>query len=394
MDFGFTEEQEKLRKEVHEFFLDELPADYHSRFFGIYALRDELASSSLELQRKVGEKGWLTPSWPKEYGGLGLGDIERGVITEEVVRWAALWPNYVGSDIAGPALLSFASEEQKERFLPPIAQGKVQWDQLFTEPDAGSDEANIQLRAVADGDSFIFNGQKTFVGEIYDPDYLYTMARTADTTPKHRGLTLFLIPADTPGVTDRPMPMISGQLKREFFFDDVRIPKEYMLGELNRGFYHAMASLQIERAFLGSPAGDREELEEFVQFCKDTKRNGKRLIDDPQVRDALARIAVELEVCRLASWRTVWRVSQQEKLGPLDYDLSGLYHKVFDAPHCEAMMNIMGLYSQLRVSSKWAQIDGVLERRWQTSRSLHIGGTVEILKVVLAQRGLGLPRRR
>jgi len=395
MDFGFTKEQEELRKEIREFMLNEVPEDYRAgRFIGNTPFNEPCKSFSEELQGKVGEKGWLAPGWPKEYGGLGLSEIERGIVREETGRWVQNWPNYVGSDIGGPAMLLFATEEQKKKFLPPVAQGKVQWDQLFTEPDAGSDESNIQLRAVADGDDFVFNGQKMFVGEIYEPDYLYTLARTEDTTPRHRGLTLFLIPANTPGITTGLLPVLSSQMKKEFFFDDVRVPKEYMLGEWNRGFYHAMASLQLERAFLGNPALERQDFKQFVQFCKETKRNGKLLIDDPQVRDTLAQIAAELEVNRLASWRTIWRASQQEKLGPLDYDLSTFYRRTFDARHCEAMMKIIGLYSQLRAGSKWAQLGGSIERRWLRARSLHAGGTTEILKVVLAERGLGLPRRR
>ncbi len=394
MDFGFTEEQEKLRKEVHDFIINELPEDYRGSLFGVTPINEECASFSMELQKKAGKRGWLTSGWSKEYGGLGLSDIEHGVIREELGRWVLNWPNYVGSEIGGPAVLLFASEEQKKKLLPPVAEGKVQWDQLFTEPNAGSDESNIQTRAVADGDDFIFNGQKMFVGEVYESDYLYTLARTEDTTPRHKGLTLFLIPANLPGISSRPLYCINGQTKREFFFDDVRVSKECMLGELNRGFYNAMASLQLERAFLGNPVSDKRDLEEFVQYCKETKRKGKPLIEDPQVRDALAQMAIELEVNRLASWRTVWRASQQEEMGPLDYDLSTFFRRTFTTSRCKMMMDIMGQYSQLQTGSKYTPMEGVIERKWLRARSLHAGGSTEILKVVLAARGLGLPRKR
>ena len=394
MDFGFTVAQESIRKEVHDFFINELPEDYQGVFFMITPAREEFGSFSQELQRKVGEKGWLTPGWPKEYGGLGLSEMDQAIIKEEVGYWVWAWPNYVGNEIAGPPILLFANEEQKNKFLPPIIQGKVQWDQLFTEPNAGSDEANVQLRATADGDDFILNGQKMFVGEIYEPDYFYTLARTLDVTPKHRGLSLFIIPADTPGITHSLLPVMSGQMKKEIFFDNVRVSKKSLLGELNRGFSHTMASLEFERAFLGRPSTDIRELEEFVQFCKETERNGKPLIEDPQVRDALARMVVELEVCRLASWRTVWKISQREKLGPLNYDLSGFYRRTFSTSRYKAMMDILGLYGQLGYGSKWAPMAGTVERNWQRVRSQHAGGTTEIFKVVLAERGLSLPRRR
>ncbi|MFC1919758.1 acyl-CoA dehydrogenase family protein [Chloroflexota bacterium] len=266
--------------------------------------------------------------------------------------------------------------------------------QVFTEPNAGSDEANIQLRATADGDDFIFNGQKMFVGSWFKPDFLYVLARTKDTVPKHRGLTLFLLPGDLPGIRYKSLPIMGNHRTNEVFFDDVRVSREYMLGELNRGFYHAMSVLEFERANTGWQAECQRQFEEFVQFCKEEKRNGKLLIEVPQVRDTLAKIAVELEVWRLAGWRTTWRFDQRERLGPLDYDLAGFYWKTFQGTHSEAMMNIIGLYGQLRTGSKWEKLRGAIERRWQNKRSLHFGGTIEIYKVVLAERGLGLPRRR
>ena len=390
MDFGFTEEQEKLKQEVHEFFVNDLPVDYQGEF---YAVSKEMKSFHLELQKKVASRGWLAPSWPKEYGGLGLSDVERALVEEEVGCWNIIWPCLYGTTLAGPALMLFGTEEQKRRFIPAIAKGEAIWDEVFTEPDAGSDEANVQLRAVADGDDFILNGQKTFVGEAYKRDYLYTLARTADIVPKHRGLTLFLILANLPGITYRPLPVMTGQIKNEVFFDDVRVPKEYMLGELNRGFYHAMSTLEFERSTTAFPAWLKRNLEEFVQYCKETKRNGKPLIEDPQVRDILAQIAVEVEVFRLTAWVTAWKFSQREKLGPVGYDLTAFYLKIFADRHAKAMVDIMGLYGQLKTGSKWQQLRGVLEHRWQATRSLHAGGTLEIIKVVLAGRGLGLPRQ-
>lgn len=391
VDFGFTEEQEKLRKEYNEFLINELPVDHSGH---VTALNEKMQSFYMNLQEKVAKKGWLTAGWPKEYGGLGLGAIGQGVVNEVEGYWqiTMAWPNLIGLLLAGPALILFGSEEQKKRFIPPIARGEVVWFEAFTEPDAGTDESNIQARAIAEGDDFIINGQKIFISGAYKPDYLYTEVRTLDTTPRHRGLTLFLIPADTPGITYRPLPTMGFGVQNEIFFDDVRVPKEYMLGELNRGFYHAMATFEFERSNTGIAAGAKRNLEEFVQFCKEEKGNGKPLIEDPQVRDALAQMAVEVEVWRLASWRTAWRFDQREKLGPLDYDLAGFYTKVFSTRHAKVMMDILGPYGQLRQSSKWAELAGWVERRWQTARSLHAAGTFEVYKIVLAGRGLGLPR--
>ncbi|MFC1929202.1 acyl-CoA dehydrogenase family protein, partial [Chloroflexota bacterium] len=332
------------------------------------------------------------PGWPKEYGGLGFTSIEQGIVQEEESYSGVLWPNLVGYHLAGPATILFGTEEQKKEFIPPITRGDTIWMQAFTEPEAGSDEANMQCRAVEDGDDYVLNGQKTFISGKYKPDYLFTEARTLDVTPKHRGLSLFLIPADTPGITYHPLPTMGAGLQNEIFFDDVRVPKKYLLGELNRGFYHAMAAFEFERAGCGGATRAKRSLEDFVQFCKEEKRNGKPLIEDPEIRKTLAQLAVEVEVWRLTAWYAQWWFGQREKLGPKPYDLTGFFTKIFSTRHAEAMMRTLGLYGQLKAGSKWAKLAGRIDHSWQTARSLHGGGTFEIYKVVIAQRGLGLSR--
>jgi alkylation response protein AidB-like acyl-CoA dehydrogenase len=171
MDFGFDEEQEKLRKEVHDFYSSELPEDFSPY---VDAVNEELQSFYLQLQRKAGEKGYLTGGWPKEYGGLGLGSISQGVINEVEQQFGTWWPNNIGLSLAGPGTIIFGTDEQKKWAIPPITRGEVVWFEAFTEPDAGSDEANQQTRAVEDGDDFILNGQKTFISGGYKPDWLFT----------------------------------------------------------------------------------------------------------------------------------------------------------------------------------------------------------------------------
>ena len=392
MDFGFTKEQEKLRKEAREFFTNEMPEDFEPGVQRMFCLTEDQFSFWIALQRKAGEKGYLTPGWSEETGGLGLSHIEQGVVEEEWGHIGGRWPNFSGLSIAGPAVQVFGTDEQKRKFLPGIAKGEAVWNQAFTEPEAGSDEANQQLWAVEDGDYYVLNGQKTFISTISEPDYLYTLARTADTEPKHRGLSLFLVLADSPGITFRPLPCMGFGMQNDIFYENVRVPKENLLGELNRGFYHAMAAFEFERSGTDGPAGAKRSLEEFVQFCKETKRNGKPLFEEPEVRKALAQMAIDVEVQRLIAWQAVWWLSQKDKLGPQPYDLNGFFQKMFATQHPQTMMNIMGLYGQLRTGSKWAKFAGAVERRWQVARSVHPAGTWEINKIVIAGRGLGLPR--
>ena len=390
MEFTFTEEQEKLRKEVHEFFLDELPSDYGPRRRLIGTTKEQF-DFWMKLQRKAGGKGYLTPGWAKESGGLGLSDMEQGIVQEEVARWSISWPGTQGIRVCGPPLHVFGTEEQKKKFLPPIAKGEVVWYQAFTEPDAGTDEANVSLRAVEEDDHYILNGQKIFITAPGPADFLYTLARTQDIVPKHRGLSLFLIDAHSPGISFRPLPTY-GVFTVEIYFDDVKVPKDDLLGELNRGFYHAMVTFEFERASTGAGAGSRRNLEELVEFCKTEKRNGKPLIEDPKVRELLADRAIDMQATWLSGWASAWYFSQRDKVGSPPPEAIVLHNKTLSPDRAKDFIDSMGLYGQLRPDSKHAKYDGRAETGWEVSRSTHPAGTTEALKIVLAGRGLGLPR--
>jgi alkylation response protein AidB-like acyl-CoA dehydrogenase len=388
MDFSFTEEQEKLRKELHEFYANELPEDVSD----VPAVSKELQDFWLGLQRKAGKKGYLTPGWPKETGGLGYGHMEVGIANEEEGFWGLQWPNGIGLHICGPGLHLFGTEEQKRKFLPEISNGEKIWYECFTEPEAGTDEANQQTRAVKQGDKWVINGQKIYITGRYKPDFLYVEARTADTIPKHRGLTLFCFSADTPGVSVAALPCMGGYGANIFYFDDVKVGDEAIVGQINQGFYHVMATFEFERSNTAGATGAKRDLQEFVQFCRETKRNGKPLIKDPEVRKAIAKMVVDTEVLRLAAWRTAWRFGERKRLGPLDFDLTGLFSRINGFSHPVIMMNILGAYSQLRMGSKCVKLAGSIERRWQVTRSMHYAGTMEAVKIVMAGRVLGLPR--
>jgi 3-oxocholest-4-en-26-oyl-CoA dehydrogenase alpha subunit len=391
VEFGFNPEQEKFHKEVREFFLNELPSDNRMDHRHDIFMTEEQLAFYWQLQQKAGAKGFLAPGWAKTSGGLGLSDIEHGIAAEEAGYWNVTWPSQQGLRVCGPPLHLFGTEEQKKKYLPDIAAGKQVWYQAFTEPEAGSDEASVQLRAVAQGDEYVLNGQKTFITAQSPADYLYTLARTADSIPKHRGLSLFMIPAHQPGITFRPLPTLC-TFTVEIFFDDVHIPKNCLLGELNRGFYHAMETFAFERTGTVDAARARRHFEELLQYCKETERNGKPLIQDPEVREALAEMAIEVQIEWLASWHGQWYLTQREKLGAQPYNLSALLKKIYLTRHAEKESKIFGMYGQLKKVSKHAPFDGRVEAEWQDARSYHPEGTVEILKNIIAQRGLNMPR--
>jgi alkylation response protein AidB-like acyl-CoA dehydrogenase len=388
MEFGFTEEQEKLRKELHDFYANELPEDVSD----IPAVSKELQDFWMGIQKKAGKKGYLAPGWPKETGGLGFGHMEVGIANEVEGYWGLQWPNSIGLHICGPGLHLFGTEEQKKKFLPEISNGEKIWYECFTEPEAGTDEANQQTRAIKQGDKWVINGQKIYITGRYKADFLYVEARTADTIPKHRGLTLFCFPADTPGVSVAALPCMGGYGANIFYFDDVKVGDEAIVGQINQGFYHVMSTFEFERSNTAGATGAKRDLQELVQFCRETKRNGKPLIKDPGVRKAIAKMAIDIEVLRLAAWRTAWRFGERKRLGPLDFDLTGLFSRLNGISHSVMRLNILGTYGQLRGGSKYAKLAGAIERVWQITRSMHYAGTLEAVKIVLAGRVLGLPR--
>lgn len=398
MDFGFTKEQDKLRKDANDYLMNELPSDYKQHVFPMdHPMSAELEDFWREFSKKAAEKGWPAAGWPKQYGGLGLSGIEQGIVSEVESYWGMnntgtgqKYSGYQGYNLIGPVLLLHGTEEQKKEFLPQIIRGELIWFEAFTEPDAGSDEANMKLRAVPNGDDFILNGQKTFITGSQKPDWLFTLTRTADTDPPHRGLSLFLVKADLPGVSYRPLPTLGGSMQNEIFFDNVRVPKKYLVGELNKGFYQAMATFEFERSSV--LADVRKGMERFVQFFREEKRNGKALIDDPDAQDMLADMAMKHEISWLTSWYGIWRHTQHEKMGAAAYNLSFFYYKDWLTPQAKAQMDLFGLYGQLKPESKWTKLYGIVQREWEKSRSFHAAGTIEILKVVAASRGLGLPR--
>ncbi|MEE9472818.1 MAG: acyl-CoA dehydrogenase family protein, partial [Acidimicrobiia bacterium] len=253
------------------------------------------------------------------------------------------------------------------------------------------DEANVSLRAIDDGDDYVLNGQKTFVSAPGPADFLYTLARTQEVVPKHRGISLFLIDAHSPGISYRALPTL-GIFTVEIFFDNVRVPKSRLLGELNRGFYHAMVTFEFERSTTGGGAGARRGLEDLIEGARSEKRGGQPLVKDPAIRALMADRAIEMQLTWLQGWFAAWHFSQRDKLGSPPPEAGGLHNKMVTNQRAEQLMDSFGLYGQLRRNSKYAKYDGVAAGSWEASRSVHPAGTIEVNKIVLAGRGLGLPR--
>jgi alkylation response protein AidB-like acyl-CoA dehydrogenase len=387
MDFRFSEEEEAFRKEVQEFLAREwtLPDWDPDKGEDWQAARD--------FEKKLVARGWLTMAWPKQYGGLEVSHMTQLIFRDEIAYAGAPIVDGQGISMVGPCVMVHGTEEQKERFLPPIAKGEVVWSQGFSEPNAGSDLASLQCRAVRDGDDFIVNGQKTWTTAATRSDWIHVLVRTDPDAPKHRGISYLLVDMKSPGITTQPIVNMTGYSGfYETYFEDVRVPVANRLGEENRGWYAAMTTLSFERSSIGFASGARRTLQELVQYCRETKHDGQPLIDDPRVRRKLANLAIEIDVARLISYNVAWLQSKGQV--PI-YESSAA--KTFTTELRQRIANvglqILGLYGQLDESSKWVPLRGHIKYQylWTVGETIYAGSN-EIQRNIIAQRGLGLPR--
>jgi len=259
---------------------------------------------SKQFQRKLAARGWLVPQWPKEYGGADMGIVEQLILQEEMAYRGAPIPGTSGIRMLGPVLMLYGTEEQKREHLPGIASGEVIWCQGYSEPGSGSDLASLQTRAVRDGDEYVINGQKIWTSNAHRADQIFLLARTDPDAPKHRGISFFVFPMKTPGITVQPLINLAGiHGFNQTFYDNVRVPAKSLVGEENRGWYVGAALLDFERSNISGAAMAKRSLEQLTQYCRETKSDGGSLMSQPLVRNSLAALAVETEVGRLLSYR-------------------------------------------------------------------------------------------
>jgi alkylation response protein AidB-like acyl-CoA dehydrogenase len=396
MDFSFTREQEEFRQEVREYLQKEVPLKWRELGYQIWEETDESWAITKEWNRKLGEKGWLALTWPKEYGGLGRSHFDQLILDEEMS--AAGTPTGIETAITigwvCPTIMLFGTEEQKKKYLPRAARGEITFCLGYSEPNAGSDLASLRTSAIEDGDDFVVNGQKVWTTIAHRADYCWLAARTDPNAPKHKGVSMFIVDMKSPGIDVRPLINILGfHSFNEVFFDSVRVPKENLVGEKDSGWYQLAVALDFERSGVGLPARARVVIASLVQYCKETKRNGKPLSEDPIIRKKLAQLAVDAEVLRLLCYRITW-LQANNRIPNYEASIT----KVFSSELLERMahvgMQILGPYSHLDRGSKWAAFDGGILRSFLMAPSIGVGGgTSEIMRSIIAMRGLGLPRK-
>ena len=388
MDFRDTPEDAAFRREVQEFVAKELPSDMRApdeMTLGVGVGEDP---RDMEWLKKLATRGWVAPSWPTEYGGAGLPVMQQFIFNEEMARARAPRPNYIAVGMVGPTTIVHGTEEQKAEHLPGILSGEIYWCQGFSEPESGSDLASLQTRAVEDGDDFIINGQKIWTSGAHRADRMIMLARTDPDGPKHKGLSYFLLDMHAPGVTVRPLTnMAEMRSFNEVFFDNVRVPKKDMLGELNRGWYVALTTLAFERSGIVNAVALQQLLEEMVEATRPHRRAG-----DAQARYELADRAIEAQVAIMLSHR-VASVQAKGQMPIQEASITKLFCSELGQRIARTAIGLAGLYGQLGPESPWAPLMGRIARMHliQVGATL-AGGTSEIQRNIIATRWLGLPR--
>ena len=342
---------------------------------------------------RLGEAGWATPTWPVEYGGAGLEPGQARIVNDELTRYQVPRSfNIIGIGMGGPTVMQWGTPEQAKRWLPPMAQHREIWCQLFSEPSAGSDVAGLATRAVRDGDEWVVNGQKVWTTLAHMAKWGMLVARTNPDVPKHKGMTYFIVDMESPGVEVRPLKQITGDAEfNEVFFTDVRIPDANRLGDEGQGWSVATETLMNERVALsgaGSAGGDNVGGGPVDALIAEAKRAGSW--DDPVIRDRLVQAAIDGRVIKITNLRAAAARKGGKRAGP-----EGSITKLFQAEYNKRLQNlamdVLGTQAtawSTDDSDTLAKVRGFLRSRANTIE----GGTSEIMRNILGERVLGLPK--
>ncbi len=397
MHFQFGEKEEALRREIREFVKEEFPPGWIT-FMLEEESRDEDWDFAMSIAKKLSQKGWLTMSWPEEYGGRGASIWEQVVFREEAGYWGipGVGMGVGGVDWVGPSLMLYGTEEQKRKYIPLIASGEADgvWCTAYSEPNAGSDFANIRTKAVRDGDEYVINGHKIWTSAAHRARWMWLAAVTdPGASKKHKGISIFVVDMKSKGLTVNPLISYTGyHIFNEVFFDDVRISKDTLVGEENRGWYQLMSALAYERGSIGptSYGFNRRILDELVQYAK-----GTGAFQNPEIRHKLADRVIDLETQKMLLYHTAWRLEQGSTViyePSRDKVLNDLVTERLAITGTE----LLGAYSQmdsLHRNSRWTKLKGCVESMYWLFPGVSIAaGTDEIEKNIIGQFGLGLPK--
>ncbi|OLC13320.1 MAG: hypothetical protein AUH29_13470 [Candidatus Rokubacteria bacterium 13_1_40CM_69_27] len=391
MDFDFTPEQEAFRKEVQQWLEQNLPDDLRGRAFAASRADREEVRKLRTWQKRMYEAGYVGMDWPREFGGRGATLVEQVILYQELAR--AESPQFVnrgGLSMLGPTLMKHGTPPQQKRFLPQILTADEIWCQGFSEPNAGSDLANLQTRAERVGDHFVVNGQKVWTSMAHVADWCFLLVRTDPAVPKHKGITFLLVDMKSPGITVRPLRQITGEAEfNEVFFDTVRVPLENLVGKPNEGWSVALTTLAYERDLLTfiRHISLRNAVHRLVKLARARGR-----ARDPVVRQKIANIWIGEQALQLNAYRSLTNILRGGQPGP-EGSTSKLFWSQVDQELAQVATEVIGPYAQVAHGSAWAPDEGQWEFYAMLAQASGIrAGTSEILRNILGERVLGLPK--
>ena len=396
MDFDFTTAQQAFRREVRDWLETHVPADLRGRGFASSRGEPHQVVRLRDWQRQLYKAGYVGMDWPAEYGGRGASLVEQIIFYEEMSRAQAPQPlNRSGLSMLGPTLMKHGTTAQRARHLDRILTAEELWCQGFSEPNAGSDLANLQTRAVLDGDHYVINGQKVWTSMGHVADWGFFLVRTDPSAAKHKGITFILIDMKSPGLTIRPLRQITGEAEfNETFLDNVRVPASNVVGKVNEGWGVALTTLAYERDVLTfiRHISLRTALHRLVTLAQRTQRSGRPASADPVIRQKIADLMVGERCLQLAGYRSLTRILQGGAPGP-EGSTSKLFWSQLDQELAELGTQVIGPYSQIKAGDPLAPDEGQWEFYALLARGSGIrAGTTEILRNILGERVLGLPK--
>jgi alkylation response protein AidB-like acyl-CoA dehydrogenase len=389
MRVALTEEHERLRAELRSYFADLVTPE---RRAALAATTGEFGEGGVykDVVRQMGHDGWLGIGWPEEYGGQNRSMVEQLIFSDEAAIAGVPVPHLTLNTV-GPTIMRFGTEEQKQKFLPAILKGEMHFSIGYSEPDAGTDLANLKTRARREGDEWVINGQKMWTSLIQYADYIWLACRTDPDLPRHKGLSIILVPADAPGFSYTPVHTVAGVSTSATYYEDVRVPVSNLVGELNGGWPLMTNQLNHERVALTSAAPLVHAVAEVRRWAQETKvPDGSRVIDAEWVQILLGRAHARVELLSLMNWKIA--SSEGGDLSPADASATKVYGSELATEVYRALMEIVGPNALVKGDSPAAVLAGRLERFHRTSLVMTFGGgTNEIQRDIIGMVGLGLP---
>jgi alkylation response protein AidB-like acyl-CoA dehydrogenase len=395
VNFSLTPEQEAFRDRVRRWLAANIPSEWTGRTLGSEVPRPHAYEFLRQWQRMLYEAGFIGLTWPKEAGGQGLSFMEELILHEEMaLAKAPPILNILGIGMAGPTIVAYGTAAQKKRYPPKILSCDEIWCQGYSEPNAGSDLASLETRAVQDGHYYVINGQKVWTSLAHVADWMMLLARTDPTAPKHKGITYFLLDMHAPGVTVKPLRQITGDPEfNEVFFDGVRVHESQVLGGLNNGWQVGLTTLMYERLALGFGLQVRLRIavDALLEMARGMEKHGRAVTKDPVMRQKLAQLWIDTECLKYTGARAITRLLRGELPGP-EASTGKMGWVDTHQRLQEIAMEIQGPYSQLP-GSDWAIEGGRWQYSFLRSRANSIeGGTTEVQKNIIGERLLGLPK--